>query len=65
MWNDEIVEEVRRVRDAYAKEHHYDIDEMFRDLKAQERESGRTVVCTPPQRPTQSEIASYNKADAA
>ena len=46
-WKDPIVEEVRRVRDAYAKQFNYDLDAIFRDLKAKEQKSGRTVVPCP------------------
>lgn len=36
MWKDEIVEEVRRVRDAYAAQFDYDLKRMFKDLKEKE-----------------------------
>lgn len=32
-WEDPIVEEVRRIRDAYAKKFNYDLDAIFRDLR--------------------------------
>jgi len=51
MWNDEIVAEVRRIREEYAAEHNNDIDEIYRDIKAKERASGRPVVSFPPKRP--------------
>jgi hypothetical protein len=38
-WQDPIVEEVRRARDAYAKRFNYDLDAIYRDLKAKERQS--------------------------
>ncbi|HEY7427806.1 MAG TPA: hypothetical protein VH682_26480 [Gemmataceae bacterium] len=47
--NDPIVEEVRRVRDAHAARFHYDLDAIFRDIKEQEKKSGRQFVSfTPP-----------------
>lgn len=47
-WEDPIVQGVRKVRDAYAKQFNYDLDAMYRDLKEKERKSGRTVVrCSP------------------
>lgn len=46
-WQDPIVEEVRKVRDAYAKQFNYDLDAIYRDLKAKERHSGRHVVPCP------------------
>ena len=50
MWEDPIVEEVRKVRDAHAAKFNYDLDAIFRDLKEQERASGRTFVSYPPKR---------------
>lgn len=37
---DPIVEEVRRVREAYAARFNFDVRAMFEDLKKQERENG-------------------------
>ena len=34
----------RRVRDAYAARFNYDLRAIFRDLKEQEKRSGRTLV---------------------
>ncbi len=44
MWRDPIVEEVRAIRDAYAKQFDYDIDSIYRDLKDQEVKSGRKFI---------------------
>jgi len=46
-WEDPIVEEVRKVRDAYAKRFNYDLDAIYRDLKEKERRSGRVVTPCP------------------
>ena len=35
-WEDEIVAEVRKARDAYAAQFDYDLERMFKDLKAKE-----------------------------
>ena len=35
-WKDEIVEEVRATREAYAAQFNYDLKRMFEDLKAKE-----------------------------
>ncbi len=43
-WSDPIVDEVRRVRDAYAARFNYDLRAIFRDLKEQEKRSGRQLV---------------------
>lgn len=37
-WKDEIVEEVRRAREAYAAKFNYDLALMFEDLKKKETE---------------------------
>ncbi len=50
-WEDPIVEEVRRVRDAYAKQFNYDLDAIYWDLKAKEQKSGRTIVPCPSKAP--------------
>lgn len=50
MHDDPIVEEVRRVRDAYAARFNYDVEAIFQDLKRQEQDSGRTFVSFPPRR---------------
>ena len=46
-----ILEEVREIRDAIAKEHEYDLGRIVRTLQEQERESGRRLVSFPPKRP--------------
>jgi hypothetical protein len=43
-WFDPIVEEVRSARDAYAARFNYDLRAIYRDLKEQEKRSGRKVV---------------------
>ncbi len=43
-WSDPIVEEVRRIRDAYAARFNYDLRAIYRDLKEQEKRCGRKVV---------------------
>lgn len=50
MWRDAIVEEVRAIRDAYAKQFDYDIDAIYRDLKKQEAKSDRDFISLPPKR---------------
>jgi hypothetical protein len=37
-WKDEIVEEVRAVREAYAAQFDYDLERIFEDLKKKEQE---------------------------
>jgi len=44
MWKDEIVEEVRRIRDELAARFNYDLDAIVRDLQEKQRRSGRKIV---------------------
>ena len=44
MWKDEIVEEVRKVRDDYAAKFNYDLDAIYEDIKKQEKKTRRQVV---------------------
>jgi len=64
MWEDEIVAEVHRAGEKYVAEHHGDIDEIYLDLKAKERASGRPVVSFPPKRPPKIRVDDEN-VDAA
>lgn len=50
MASDEIVEEVRKIRDAYAKSLDHDLDAIFDDLKQKQRQSGREYVSHPPRK---------------
>jgi hypothetical protein len=40
MWNDEIVEEVRKHREAYASKFNFDLQAMYEDLKKQSEKAG-------------------------
>lgn len=44
MWTDEIVEEIHRIREEYAKSLNDDLDAIFADLREKEARSGREVV---------------------
>lgn len=44
MWKDEIVEEIHRTRQEYAKSFSYDLNAIFADLRKKQEESGREVV---------------------
>jgi hypothetical protein len=44
MWTDEIVKEIHRIREEYAKSFNDDLDAIFADLRKKEAESGREVV---------------------
>jgi uncharacterized coiled-coil DUF342 family protein len=47
---DEIVEEVRKIRDQYAAQFNYDLDELFKDIKRLEKESKVPIVNLQPKR---------------
>jgi hypothetical protein len=49
-WKDPVVEEIRAIRDTYAKQFDYDIEAICRDLKAQEIQSERETISLPPER---------------
>lgn len=56
MWKDEIVEEVRRNREAYAARFNFDLQAMYRDLKKAEKKSKRKKVSLKPKKPVQIEL---------
>lgn len=51
MAKDLIVEEVRRIRDAYAARFNYDLDAIYRDLKEREQAGEFSVVYRQPRPP--------------
>ena len=51
MWQDEIVEEIRELRQAHAARFDYDLDAIVADFKKREREGTHQVVSLPPRRP--------------
>lgn len=44
IWNDEIVDEVRRVRDEHAAKFNYDISAICADIRQKQADSNRRVV---------------------
>jgi predicted PolB exonuclease-like 3'-5' exonuclease len=44
MWEDEIIEEIHRIREEYAKSFNYDLDAIVADLQRQQAEDGWKVV---------------------
>ena len=50
MFRDPIVEEVRAIREAFAKEHGYDIKSIVHALQQEEARSGRRVLSLQPKR---------------
>ena len=55
---DPIVEEVRRVREAHAKQFNYDLDAICEDLRKPEKTSGHPTVSLSPKRVTRKKKAS-------
>lgn len=47
---DPIIAELRAVRDEHAARFNYDVEEIFRDIQAQQEASGREYVRLPPRR---------------
>jgi hypothetical protein len=50
MWQDEILDEIHKIREEHAKSFNYDLDAMFTDWQKKESEGGRKVVSLPPKR---------------
>jgi hypothetical protein len=48
---DDLVSEVRKVREEYAQRFAFDLKAIHRDLKEQEKASGRRILSLPPRRP--------------
>lgn len=44
MYQDEIVEEIHRIREEYSRLFNHDLKALFADLQKQQAESGRKVV---------------------
>ncbi|MBV9388928.1 MAG: hypothetical protein JOZ78_21100 [Chroococcidiopsidaceae cyanobacterium CP_BM_ER_R8_30] len=44
MYQDEIVEEIHRIREEYSRSFNYDLKAIFADLQKQQAESGKEVV---------------------
>lgn len=44
MWEDEILEEIHRIREEHAKSFNYDFKAIFADWQKKQAESGREVV---------------------
>ena len=51
MWKDEIVEEVRRIREEHAAKFNHDLKAIYDDAVKQQKLSGRKVVSFRPKKP--------------
>ncbi len=65
MWKDEIVEETRREREAYAAKFNYDLEAIYRDLKDKEQQSKQPLVSLSPKQPLSLMVHKATKAVAA
>jgi hypothetical protein len=50
MWDDLIVEEVRKGRQEHAARFNYDLEAIVRDIRSREGKDGEKVVTLPPKR---------------
>lgn len=48
MDHDEIIHEVRALREAYGEQFGFDVDALYRDVKDRERKGGRRIVSLEP-----------------
>jgi hypothetical protein len=64
MTEDEIMQELRAIREEYAAEHEYDLQSIFEDAKKHEGEGGRRVLRAQPKRisPMQPETGARGSA---
>jgi hypothetical protein len=53
---DSLVDEIRAEREPFAARFNYDLWAIYRDIKEQERKSGRTFVSLPPKRQVRDQI---------
>jgi hypothetical protein len=47
-YSDRIIDEIRAIRDAMAKDCDYDVEKLAQILKSHEAQSGRKIVRRPP-----------------
>ncbi len=57
MWKDPVVEDVRAIRDGYARGFDYDLGKICEDLRRQQAEAESEVVTLPPKRLIKSNAA--------
>jgi hypothetical protein len=52
MCRDPLVQEIRAIRESYAERFNFDLGAIYRDLQAQDQQSGRRIVPAPREAPT-------------
>ncbi len=50
MWKDPVVEEIRIIRDSYARRFDYDLSAIGRDLSDKEKRAGRKLLDPAPRK---------------
>ncbi len=50
MWEDEVLEELHKIREEHAKSFNYDFKAIFADWKKRQAASGRKLVSIQPQK---------------
>jgi hypothetical protein len=50
MSQNEILDEIHKIREEHAKSFNYDLDAMFADWQSRQSEGGREIVNLPPKR---------------
>ena len=61
-WNDEIVDEVRRVRNEHAEKFNYDISAICADIRRKQAESKRKVIVSTEQNKAEQETSDIFQA---
>ena len=64
MWQDPIVAETRALRDEYARQFNYDINDIFKDLMTKQAAHPERVVAFPPRKPAASTVVAQQGAPA-
>lgn len=62
MLQDEIVEEIHRIREEYSRSFNHDLKAIFADLQKQQAESGREIVRLLPKRSLTKRWSGRNEA---
>jgi hypothetical protein len=52
MWKDEVLEEIYKIREEYAKSLNYDFQAIFDDLRKKQATSGRKIISMPLKQPS-------------
>ncbi|MBW4514063.1 MAG: hypothetical protein KME11_02420 [Timaviella obliquedivisa GSE-PSE-MK23-08B] len=47
MWNDEVLEEIYKIREEHAKSFNYDLQAICDDLRKKQATSGRKIISAP------------------